>query len=141
MLQAKARAEKDSVLKVSPISGAIAPYSTAQLQVTFKPLAPQQDKGFAGQPLTPQQQAQLFDCLLQVRAQHQPQQTLAFWVAAGVCCMCVAGSICLLAQHGCYADLQLSVVCACTPTATVATIAAGNNSAPLNMPNMPLVLA
>jgi hypothetical protein len=55
------------VLKVSPISGVIAPYGTAQLQVTFKPLAPQLDKGFAGQPLTPQQQAQLFDCLLQVR--------------------------------------------------------------------------
>lgn len=60
------------MLKVSPISGVIAPYSAAQLQVTFKPPAPQLDKGFAGQPLAPQQQAQLFDCLLQVRVEQAP---------------------------------------------------------------------
>jgi hypothetical protein len=130
------------VLKVSPISGVIAPYSTAQLQVTFKPLAPQLDKGFAGQPLTPQQQAQLFDCLLQVRDSNSHSRPWLFGSHQLVFfCMCVAGSICLLAQHGCCADLQPSVVCACTPTATVATIAAGNTSARHKMPNMPLVLA
>ncbi|KAF6261116.1 hypothetical protein COO60DRAFT_1637017 [Scenedesmus sp. NREL 46B-D3] len=35
-------------------------------RVTFKPPALRLDKGFAGQLLTPQQQAQFFDCLLQV---------------------------------------------------------------------------
>lgn len=66
ILQAKLREDKELVVRVSPISGTIAPYSTAQLTVTFRPPAAAQAKGFKAQPLDVQQQPQLFDYLLQV---------------------------------------------------------------------------
>jgi hypothetical protein len=71
LLQAKAREDKGTMLRVSPISGVIAPYASVRLCVTFKPFA--QDgaaRGFKAQPLSPQQQIQPFEGLVQVR---QPQ--------------------------------------------------------------------
>jgi hypothetical protein len=65
-VQAKAREDKGSMLKVSPISGVIAPYSSTRLRVTFKPFATDAGRGFRAQPLSPQQQVQPFDGLVQV---------------------------------------------------------------------------
>lgn len=69
-LQAKLREEKNPVVRVTPIAGSIAPYSTAQLTVIFKPLATAQAVGFKVQPLTAQQQEQNFEYLLQVSSNH-----------------------------------------------------------------------
>jgi hypothetical protein len=65
-MQAKAREDKGSMLKVSPVSGVIPPYSSTRLRVTFKPFATDAGRGFRAQPLSPQQQVQPFDGLLQV---------------------------------------------------------------------------
>jgi hypothetical protein len=65
-LQAKAREEAGTVLKVSPIAGVILSYGSTKLCVTFKPFSPDGGRGFAAQPLNPTQQVQPFDGLLQV---------------------------------------------------------------------------
>jgi hypothetical protein len=66
-MQAKSRGEKGTMLKVSPLAGVIAPYSSTRLCVTFKPFSLDGGRGFRAQPLSPQQQVQPFDGLLQVR--------------------------------------------------------------------------
>lgn len=72
VLQAKSREDKGTMLRVSPISGVIAPYSSSQLSVTFKPFALDGPKPFKAQPLAPPQQVQPFDGLLQVRVDPEP---------------------------------------------------------------------
>jgi hypothetical protein len=65
------------MLKVSPLAGVIAPYSSARLCVRFKPFSLDGGRGFRAQPLSPQQQAQPFDGLLQVglsNSGHDQQQ-------------------------------------------------------------------
>lgn len=65
--QAKAREDKGTMLRVSPVSGVIEPYSSTTLHVTFKPFALDGVRGFKAQAVSPQQQVQPFDGLLQVR--------------------------------------------------------------------------
>jgi len=54
------------MLRVSPVSGVIEPYGSTTLHVTFKPFALDGVRGFKAQPVSPQQQVQPFDGLLQV---------------------------------------------------------------------------
>lgn len=65
-MQAKAREETGSMLRVTPLMGTIPPFSSTQLHVTFKPAAEAPAKGFSAQPLTPQQATLPFEGMLQV---------------------------------------------------------------------------
>lgn len=76
------------MLRLSPISGVIAPYSSAQLRLTFKPFSLDGGGGFRAQPLSPQQQMQPFDGLLQVGA------------VARMACVSVPPSVAAASLHG-----------------------------------------
>jgi hypothetical protein len=67
--QAKAQEEGESVLQVTPVSGVVAPYSKAQLNIMFRPQVLTGKKGFRAQQMTHTQEARIFDYLVQVRQQ------------------------------------------------------------------------
>eukprot|EP00775_Hariotina_reticulata_P012144 gene12144-12282_t len=65
-VRAKAQEEGQSILLVTPTSGAVAPYSMAPLIIMFRPRAATEKKGFTTQPIPHTQQALNFDYLVQV---------------------------------------------------------------------------
>jgi hypothetical protein len=70
-LQAKAREEADSAVRVSPLAGAVPPYGTARLVVSFQPPHAARAQGFQSKELGEDEAMRVFDYVVQVRLAAQ----------------------------------------------------------------------